>query len=85
MAIISNKDSPELSNEPNPYFLIANKPGSMNYEILLPITFTILFLILLFLIYVVNTYCLNGTKPTSSSAPADTLCCFYKTDQGLPR
>lgn len=87
MAIIFNKDSLDTttsSNEPKSYFLVENKTGTMNYEILLPIVFTILFLILLFLIYLVNTYCLNGAK-SNSPVSNDGLCCLYKSEQEYPR
>lgn len=69
------------ANQPSPYFLIQNKGESINYDFLLPIAFTILFLVVLFLIYLVNTYCLKSSNTNN----ADAMCCLYKSDQELPR
>lgn len=69
------------TNIPNPYIFIQNKEVSNNYEIILPIAFTILFLIFLFIVYLINTYCLSGDKKNS----ADCLCCLYKSEHELPR
>ena len=72
----------EYSHPPTPYFLIHNKrvTASFNYEIVLPIVFIVLFLLILFIIYLANTYCFNIDK---SRDPEASLCCFYKSE--LPR
>jgi hypothetical protein len=51
-----------FSHLPAPYFLIHNKQvtSSFNYEIVLPVVFIVLFLLILLIIYLANTYCFNS-------------------------
>jgi hypothetical protein len=52
-----------------------------NYEAFLPIVFVVSFLAILFLIYFINTYCLNGPK----SNRFNWMCCMFRSSRELPR
>lgn len=71
-------------NEPiaNHYFLTPNlnKDSLENFEAILPVLFIAVFLLLLFAIYLINTYCLTGSKQASTE-----VCCLYTADHELPR
>lgn len=68
----------------NHYFLAnnLNKDSLENFETILPVLFIALFLVLLFAIYLINTYCLNGSKQSASAAD---VCCLYTAEHELPR
>ncbi len=72
----------ENSRLPTPYLLIQNKQvtASFNYEIILPIVFIVLFLLILFIVYLANTYCFKANK---SNDPEASICCFYSSE--MPR